>query len=353
MSGIQALFLPERGAYLPAGGKMKRIIIGIHGLKNKPPEKILREWWKDAIAEGFEKNGYRCGKFRFDLVYWADLNYESPQDPDEGDENDPRYLTFPYQGKSASGQEADETASVSVREKIRRSVRKTIETGLDLLFLRGDEISGIDKIADIAIKRMFSDLDVYFRGECLNKPGANARKEFRSRLSEKLRKYRRYEIMLVAHSMGSIIAYDTLYDMGKRQDIDYFVTIGSPLGIPVVIKKILKEQGKGISGSLLPSSPDAIVKGWYNLSDLDDRIALVYNLEKEFAPSVRGIRPADSIVRNNYYYKGKSNPHKVYGYLQCPEFSEIAFRFLTEEPGWKKAVRKIFGRMRKFFVVKP
>ena len=84
-----------------------------------------------------------------------------------------------------------------------------------------------------------------------------------------------------------------------------------------------------------------------NLSDLDDKIALVYSLEKEFAPSMHGVKPVDYIVQNNYHYKGKNNPHKVYGYLMCPEFSEIAYRFISEESFWRRIINRISG------IVKP
>lgn len=325
-----------------AGQVMKKVIIGIHGLKNKPPEMLLKKWWKESIEEGFAANSYQCGDFVFDLVYWADLNYETPEDPDEDNEENPKFVTFPY---VPAGEENNE----SFRERLRRGVRRTIESGLDMLFLRGEEISGLDRIADLAIRRMFEDLDIYYTGDCRAKPGVNAKKEFRKRLTDKLRKYRGYRIMLVAHSMGSIIAYDTLMLFGKRKRVDYFVTLGSPLGLPVFLKKFLIEQGKEVKNENLPSSPDAIRKGWFNLSDLDDRIALVYALEKQFSPSARGIRPVDYVIRNNYYYRGKSNPHKIYGYLRSPEFSLIAYNFLCGESALKRFFKNIGRRLKKLF----
>ena len=33
----------------------KKVIIGIHGLANKPEKKYLEPWWKSAILEGLEK----------------------------------------------------------------------------------------------------------------------------------------------------------------------------------------------------------------------------------------------------------------------------------------------------------
>src|SRR5258708_38409229 len=55
------------------------VIIGIHGLANKPPADEKKEWWKLAIIEGLKGN---CGKttdeLSVDFVYWADLRYKPP-----------------------------------------------------------------------------------------------------------------------------------------------------------------------------------------------------------------------------------------------------------------------------------
>src|SRR5215469_8165030 len=49
------------------------VIIGIHGLANKPPSVDKPEYWKRALIEGLKRN---CGKttneLSFDFVNWAD-----------------------------------------------------------------------------------------------------------------------------------------------------------------------------------------------------------------------------------------------------------------------------------------
>ena len=54
---------------------MAKVIIGIHGLGNKPPKSVLEEWWKLSIEEGFKKMGKPISPFKFELVYWADVMY--------------------------------------------------------------------------------------------------------------------------------------------------------------------------------------------------------------------------------------------------------------------------------------
>ena len=60
------------------------VIIGIHGLANKPEEGTLKKWWEMALLEGLERNqGRTSGGIDFDLCYWADIRYPKPDDKPE------------------------------------------------------------------------------------------------------------------------------------------------------------------------------------------------------------------------------------------------------------------------------
>ena len=77
-----------------------------------------------------------------------------------------------------------------------------------------DEKSFIDfdRFADIVVKNLFKDLDGYYHHDCpvARYHGRPARDAIRSRLANVLRRYRSREILLIAHSMGTIISYDVL-----------------------------------------------------------------------------------------------------------------------------------------------
>jgi hypothetical protein len=60
--------------------KRRKIIIGIHGLHNKPPRKLLTKWWRKSIREGLLRDYSVFKPFSFQMVYWSDVNYEKPQD---------------------------------------------------------------------------------------------------------------------------------------------------------------------------------------------------------------------------------------------------------------------------------
>nr|NIR53121.1 hypothetical protein [candidate division KSB1 bacterium]NIR73245.1 hypothetical protein [candidate division KSB1 bacterium]NIS28359.1 hypothetical protein [candidate division KSB1 bacterium]NIT75003.1 hypothetical protein [candidate division KSB1 bacterium]NIU29092.1 hypothetical protein [candidate division KSB1 bacterium] len=137
------------------------------------------------------------------------------------------------------------------------------------------------------------------------------------------------------HSMGSIIAYDVLTDVASDVNIHTFMTLGSPLGSPAVMKKMLAEQyaeqTNDSESEKKLATPENIKKNWLNLSDLNDNVALNYDLADDFEPNSHGVGPKDVIVNNDYEYEGKKNPHKSYGYLRTPEVAEVIHEFLAEE----------------------
>ena len=76
---------------------MEKIIIGIHGLANKPEKEILEEWWKKSITEGLEKNcSINQQAFDFRMVFWANLLYRFQQHTDEDFDFDGLYNAQPY-----------------------------------------------------------------------------------------------------------------------------------------------------------------------------------------------------------------------------------------------------------------
>ncbi len=303
---------------------MKKIIIGIHGLKNKPPREILEDWWKKSILEGFRNHNLPELDFQFELVYWADLNYKKPLDPQVTDKNDSLFLEHPYVP-------AAEIEELHEEHNLKRSVLDKIETGLDKLFLHEKGIGGLEAITDLAIRRKFIDLDIYYHGKCRVNEQQIAKNAFRNRLAEVLKKHKRKNILLIAHSMGSIISYDVLTQVIPAIKIDTIISSGSPLGLPIIIKKILTEQRQKVDENSKPSTPKNIRKAWYNFSDLNDKVALNYNLADDYSANTHGIIPQDVIVDNNYKYNGQKNPHKVYGYLRSYQMAEVIYSFLRRK----------------------
>ena len=75
----------------------QKLVIGIHGLANKPVKDDLAKWWKDAMMEGLARQGHSGDSFEYEMVYWADLLYAQPLHDNSDFDFDPLFNTEPYE----------------------------------------------------------------------------------------------------------------------------------------------------------------------------------------------------------------------------------------------------------------
>jgi hypothetical protein len=303
--------------------RMSNIILGIHGLGNKPPKRLLERWWKNALKEGLRGIGRPRRFVRFRLVYWAHCLHPQPLDPDVKNKKNPLYITNPYIPARTMHKKKTRRLSKRVLGYIRRQLRK--------IMINEDLSINYTAVTDLIIRRYFKDLDIYYSKQCQdrNQCMSPAKEVIREELARILRKYRRKDILLIGHSMGSIIAYDALTFSVPDVKIHTLVTMGSPLGLPPIMIKILAEQGKKPKKHITSRTPENITTAWYNFSDLRDRVATDDSLSDDYTANSRHVRPVDAIVVNNYTYKGSSNPHNIYGYLRTPELAHVIDGFLN------------------------
>jgi hypothetical protein len=301
---------------------MKKVIIGVHGLGNKPPKYLLKKWWKDAINEGLKKNGYKNELPEFEIIYWADILYDQPLDKWEKDTENPFFMAEPY--IKAPKDYAVEDNS------FRQKLVDIISSQLNKLFLNPDKTLNYKFISDFILHNFFRDLEIYFMEECKDEfdVSCKAKDLIRKRIIEVLNKYKNYEILIIAHSMGSIITFDVLTFLLPELKINTLITIGSPLGLPVVVSKIASEYKKFPNGHKYMATPPGIVKNWFNLADIRDKVALNYKLNDDFTSNEMGVVPTDFLVVNDYIVGKESNPHKSFGYLRTPEISKILGDFI-------------------------
>lgn len=297
---------------------MAKIIIGIHGLGNKPPHNLLNKWWKTSICEGLNHIAKPHKYLKFQLVSWSDLLHSQPEDYNITDQENPLYLAEPYKPAIIW--------SETKGENKRKKIRKFIEEQLEKILINSDGTINFSSITDRIIHHYFRDLDIYYSSENLYDSKILIRDAIRERLYKVLQRYQGNSIMLIAHSMGSIIAFDVLKNHIKDISIDTFVTIGSPLGLPIITAKIMQEHG----GKSELTVPDNIKKNWYNFSDLEDKVAINFDLADDYAPSSTGIKITDFEIYNNYEINNDKNPHKVYGYLRARQLSEKIDEFIVE-----------------------
>ena len=254
---------------------MPKIIIGIHGLGNKPPKTILTDWWKKSILEGLNKSNYSISDFEFDLVYWADILHPVPLNPDEVNKNSPLYLKDKYHTEHILSSAESSGLRVKAREYIEKFYGKIVVN--EVLSLK------YPSLTDLFIHVNMRDLENYY---------STSKQAIIERLTETLKKHRNKKILLISHSMGSIISYDALTDYLPDLKIDTMVSIGSPLGQKYVLQKMLEHQ-KNNSGNKL-KVPENIRRNWYNLSDLDDQVALNHLLAEIYVCNSKGVKIKDT-----------------------------------------------------------
>lgn len=204
-----------------------------------------------------------------------------------------------------------------------QAIRNRFNEQLDKIFMEEDGSLNFSRLTDFIIRHFIKVLDAYYKSD-----GDQAKERVCSKLADCLIKHRRKKILLIAHSMGSIITWDVLTRWVPQIKIHTLVTIGSPLGNPVVRSKMLSDYPEPKPAL---QAPDNIYKNWYNLSDYKDRVALNYNLKDDFLPNSHGVQPQDKLIRNNYKYNEERNPHKSYGYLRCPKISTIISDFYSSK----------------------
>jgi hypothetical protein len=323
---------------------MGKVIIGIHGLGNKPSKDILSAWWEQSIREGLKKNKSFSEKFKFEMVYWADVFYDTPLDPLVSDPDNPLFLEEIYTPGSPN--------YIPDPHPIRQKVLDILEEQLDRIFLNDDLTINFSFITDSIIHTYFKELDSYYAKECEDAADLNckARDIIRQRMVQLIKKHRDDEIFVIGHSMGSIIAYDVLTFTIPEIVIDTFITIGSPLGLPVIRAKIAAERQIKLPASTQLKTPPNVQGNWFNFSDLEDKIALVYDLTDKFDINQNGIKVKNFVVDNNYEVNSHKNPHKSFGYLRTPELSKIIFDFLKTRTG--KLISILLEKIKKFLKYK-
>lgn len=151
----------------------------------------------------------------------------------------------------------------------------------------------------------------------------NKRKKSHDILKNLLLKHQEKEIMLISHSKGSIIACQVLTELSNEYpdfELRDFITMGSPIGLFFIKSKFIENDD-----SL--TTPECVTNRWTNFSALGDFVCIESTLEDEYGTNSNGIKVKDDKVLNDY----PDNPHKSYGYLRTPEFSQHLAEFLSNK----------------------
>ena len=280
-------------------------IVYVHGIGAQLPPDELRHEWDLALF------GQDMGT-RTKVAYWADLMHRESAVEDVG----PTTRSARRTGQTIDVQAA--LAQVGLADDERAEA-----LAHDLLFVLGVPSArqpngrrGVGKrvlplpeflrrpLSRLFLQAFIGDTAAYFFD-------ADLQRKMRDRFLAQLPRNATDPVIVVAHSQGSIIAYDVLRK--TKRNVQLLMTLGSPLGI----QEVQDHLGP-------PLAVPEWVAAWHNASDPLDPVAVDHGLANDFKPAGT-IR--DMLLRNGETRIGFGfNPHSSVGYLAHPKVREIVHR---------------------------
>ncbi len=306
---------------------MGNTIIYVHGGGAKPDAQSLGRYWHKALAHGIERNHPASfdtfNDANHEFVYYGDLNnahleslgksYDA--ELDIADRNNVLEALAAMKGKSfASRRRYEKLPGRSLLGELLADVGMPVARALG--------------VSNRVITRVLPELALYWED-------AETGNTIRGRIHEAMRSatVRRDEIALVAHCMGSVAAFDALWELSHAQQFDWYngekvklwITLGSPLGDETVKHSLLGADSKS------QRFPGNIVR-WVNFSAEDDYVSHDNAIRNDFQDMLKERRLShieDHRIFNYAVRYGKSNPHSVAGYLIHPRVARSLGEWLT------------------------
>lgn len=313
---------------------MSKHLFLVHGRNFKPSEDALKRNWLEAIRHGLERDEHHESLTDYEnmsptFVYYGELSnsfLESEDNPydeeqDIADRNDCLEELKKYDRDAFLGEKGEE------RYLALGGASSVKETLADIFA----DIAHHCGVAAPLMRMVAEDVDHYWE------PDTAFGSDVRWKLTEPLSKALENgdDILLVAHSLGTMISYDVLWKFshygeyknlrdavskGPNSKPVTLVTLGSPLANETV-KKHLK--GSAANGN---RRYPTLVRKWENFAAWDDFISHDESIEDDYRKMKRG-GAVESITDHRIYNlavrNGTSNPHHGVGYLVHPKFIEI------------------------------
>jgi hypothetical protein len=321
----------------------KRIIM-IHGRASKPPADINHRLWRDTLIENIRVSHRGLARSLdahpqvFVSAYWAD---EVPQHiPDDAAYC--RKLALQVDRVVAERRAIRDRFHVGLGEQLGSFFQ---DRGLDLAKL----LAGALDVKDEVMLRLLHETGLYERDQYIaDRMRAPLEAALRQAWDDGCRP------VVIAHSMGSFIAYDVLWRFShrkargfgdyNRRRVKMFVTLGSPLGDASVRNLLFARHHRDHGKRQYPTNIDF----WHNYACLGDVVAHQKNFHDIFFQPMRKLKlfPAGKPFRSIDYAnlhnpfevvshagnrgREKRNPHKSYGYLVQPRLGSWLADYLLD-----------------------
>lgn len=277
-----------------------RRILYVPGIRAKPPPDRHRQLVWQCLLEGVRRAdpdaaaSLAAAPESLRLVLWGQEFYDQYRD-----------LAADEPGIAAVLADV-QPASDSIREVYSAGSRANY-----LAHRVGDRFPGLVRwLADANTRANLVDSERYFRNA--DGVGDRIRAILRTELQRAWAAGER--VLLMAHSFGSVIAWDTLWELGAQAGtVDLFLTMGSPLGTRYIRSRLM-----GATASGAARYPRGI-RRWRNLAAIGGLTALGHRFADDFA-SMRRLGLVDDIsdqtdLRNPFRGAEGLNVHRCYGYF--------------------------------------
>lgn len=281
------------------------------GVKPKPPPEPHRAALLRCLLRGLERASPRAHEVlaaapqQFSLYAWNYEAYGAHRDFELDTEGIERIIRSP---------EPDDADIAEIDALARHTLR--------LAHLIGDRFPALGRIlAPDRLRESLSDARGYLRD--INGVATAIRKGFAQRLRQYSSDGER--IIVIGHSLGSVIAYDTFWELsreaGEQLRIELFVTLGSPLAT-----RFVRDLVKGATESG-PDRYPTIIRHWANFAARGETVGFFQGFESYFA-EMRTLGLIDSLedyrgLYNPYRGEHGLNVHVSYGYLVHREVAQV------------------------------
>jgi hypothetical protein len=278
------------------------LLLYIPGLKPKPESSLHREQVLRCMLEGVRRIDAETAaemardEHFFDIVSWTYDFYGTHRDINL----DLADIEAVLEKTEASTSDIEIVTSWK-----RRFIRSLYRAADHLPFL-------IPQVANEDVELQLRDLRRYAKN--VDDIAEIIRREVKLRLRAAASAGR--PILLYGHSMGSVIGYDTLWQLSheaaEKVRIDLMVTTGSPLGQHLIQKRLKGFKKEGIGR--YPGN----VRRWTNIAAIGELTAIDMTLKNDFGEMIELglVEDIEDLETYNYYHmNGVLNVHAEYGYL--------------------------------------
>jgi len=290
---------------------IKRHIIFVPGKNPKPPQQQHQHLLWRTLVEGVHRaepeiaEAFSQQEDIFSILAWNHLFYNEIKDIS---------IDLPWIDvllNTHGPTEEDIREAHSWHKKLSRT-----------LYMLTDYVPYLINVMPDIMRQTALELNRYFQNR------HNIANEIREMLKQQLRPLfeSNTRILLIGHSLGSVIAYDALWELSHEEKlpgkIDLFLTLGSPLGMDYVQHRLLGAYNTG--AAKYPTN----IRRWVNVSSVGDITALDRVFRDDFGEMLElgiidDIKDHCKGIYNFFHNEEGLNCHRSYGYMVNPAVGKI------------------------------